>query len=210
MPKDNPVNSALPPAPAESPELWKKLVAQLQGGKFDDAGLTLEKMNLSKKLVNLFAVALQEERELAAIISAGENLADKIETLKSQFQNLTNFTCANLAEIEKISGKKTELQKQIEHNLILISRATTATPQRRHLKIWLAELFGEPPMDAAHKGALSSCIAPPRCFSEAAKLSIDVFKLGSWRFVDKEISEYPRRKYTTSFTPQPAFTTIHS
>ncbi len=195
-------NFTLPPEAAETPALWKKLVGQLLAEKWDDAESTLKKMGLSPKLTRLFGAALQEEKELSEIIAAGEGQEEKHRQLCETLKDLNNYQATNLEEVGKISSKKAELKKQCETAFVAISHAKAAEPKRRFLRTWLAELFGEVPADPKHGGILSSFTPPAKTYGEIAKLAVNPHILSSWRFVDKEISEFPRLRYQSLVTVQ--------
>jgi len=194
----------LPPEQKETPALWEKLVAQLKAGKFDDAGLTLEKMGLSKKLVSLFAVAVAEEAELATVESAGIGMLEKHESLSAKLKYLLGAIAKSVDDAEKINTQIEKVKAEALTAIVAHENGERAKPQRRHLQVWLAELFGEKPIDEIHAGALSSSTCPPKTFAEAMKIGLNVFKLRSWHYLEKPANQQ-RRVYSTFAPSNPLF-----
>jgi hypothetical protein len=210
MSKETSAETNLPPAPVESPEAWARLRKDLESQNWAKTRADLESMGLSKKLVPLFAAAVAEETELGESVAAGKGLEDRQRTLQAQYRTLAECGPTSIAEIEKLGSRKNDLAKELDGIEVKLSTAKTAEPQRRHLRVWLAPLFGEKEIDFKHQGALSSTICPPKVFSESAKIQIDPFRRDSWRMLDKNSNDnIPRRVYSTFSAQQPATTTIH-
>jgi hypothetical protein len=199
----SPANN-LPPPPVESPEGWTKLRKDFTAANWPKCEADFESMNLSKKLVPLFATALQEEKELATTIDAGQGMEEKHAALKTKLNFLTTSTPKNLDEAEKISSQVEKLKTECNAAIVTYEKSQTAIPKRRHLRTWIPELFDEKPIDKKYAGALSSCIPPPKTFEEASKLKIDVYRLSSWRDLDKPQAEQ-RRQHTTFAPSNPLF-----
>jgi hypothetical protein len=205
--------SALPPIPSESPAGWKKLREALDKSDWSKAGAELESMGLSKKLVPMLSVALIEERELGEIETAGEGKGELFTKLSTKLRYLISVIPKNANDVEKTSDKISQLKTDCNSALVARDAARRAQKMRKHLKNWIPQLWGLEAITSEHSGHLSGGILPPKTAKVASEVKgqrpINLYAVNSWRFVDKEISEFPRRKYFTNFTPVQPVIPIH-
>ena len=204
MAKEQTVISKLPPAPCESPEGWSRLRKHLDAGEWTKCEADLSAMGLSPKLVNLFAAAVQEDAELSKIEAAGEGQGKLRDEIGAKLRLLHQSQPQDLVEVEKIHEQAEKLKAQSIRASQKVAAAERASNKRRHLQIWLAPLFGLEEIDPRHGGALGSYQCADKVFAEAMQLSLSVFKLASWRELDKNNQDNSRRVYTTFSVQKPA------
>jgi hypothetical protein len=201
--------STVPPTPSETPAGWEKLRKHLEAGDWTKCEADLTAMGLSPKLKNLFATALQEERELAAVEKASEGMAEKFSQLSAKLKYFLSAVPKGIDDAEKINNKISELRIECNSALVAREAGQRAHRMREHLKNWVGELFGLEPITSVHSGHLSGGVLPPKTCAEAAAIkgqrAINLYVTNSWRDFDLPVGEQKRRHYQTFAPSNPLF-----
>ncbi len=189
------------PYPAESAESWTKLRKCVAKNDLDGAQAALTKMELSPKLAKLFAIAIDEEVELAAIEAAGVGQREKYDAANVQLRGLHQFHPQTIEAAAEWSAKVSALQGEAQTAGRLADAGEDAKINRNFLHLWLAPLWGESEPEA--KGVLGSLRPPAKTQQIASSLAVDLWKLSSWRQLDRQNAP-PRKRTFRSFVPAAA------
>jgi hypothetical protein len=193
-----------PTYPAESVEKWAKVKEAAAAADTSAVQAALEAMNLSRRLAPLMIAAVAEETELAAIEKAGEGMADKLRGIEEQWGFIhASPPPTKIEKMRELAAERKQLADERLQAQRAIAAAKTASRQRAWLQFWLAEVFGEDPLD--HAGCLSSLMPSPKVFDAMVNLRIagTVYAIGpdGWRKVNESNEQdRPRRRYA-SFSP---------